>query len=192
MYEFLLPVIKFSTDVTAEPHIYLCEDALDLWLAMLHSAPSITSDVLSLYQNVPSLLGKYYVCLRITELYSFTNYWFLMWHQDVSVFSILLHSVLLCAYILLLNFDVSVVFLFSVIWDTYCDTVYHWISLPLSLFILQPLPLFLSVSQAYPSLFQMYLMMIYFLPKTLRLNNDWDAVKAIEQNITTLLWPKFG
>ena len=58
MYNFLLPVIAMSTDATQEPHVYLGEDGLELWLSTLQSAPNITPELLQLYTNMPRLLGK--------------------------------------------------------------------------------------------------------------------------------------
>ncbi|XP_070542667.1 importin-11-like [Ptychodera flava] len=56
LYSFLLPVIKFSTDVTQPPHVYLLEDGIDLWLETLHHAPAITSELLQVFANMPALL----------------------------------------------------------------------------------------------------------------------------------------
>ena len=58
MYDFLLPVIQLSTDTTKEPYVYMGEDGLELWQATLHSAPTMTSGLLDLYNNMPQLLGK--------------------------------------------------------------------------------------------------------------------------------------
>ena len=61
MYDILLPVIKFSTDVSQAPHVYLMEDGLDLWHATLHCSPTITPDLLDLFINMPDLYGKWRV-----------------------------------------------------------------------------------------------------------------------------------
>ena len=58
MYEFLLPVIQLSTDLTQPAHVYLLEDALELWEMTLHCAPTATPDLLALFNNMPSLLGE--------------------------------------------------------------------------------------------------------------------------------------
>ena len=58
MYDFLLPVIQSSTDVTQPQHVYLVEDGLELWQVTLLNAPSITPGLLDLYKNMPELLGK--------------------------------------------------------------------------------------------------------------------------------------
>ena len=57
MYTFLLPVIQLSTDVTQEAHIYLYEDALDLWQMTLQNAVRATPEMVQLFVNMPALLG---------------------------------------------------------------------------------------------------------------------------------------
>jgi len=57
MHELVLPIIQYSTDVQKTAHVYLCEDALDLWLATLHSSPSITPALLDIYSNMPAVFG---------------------------------------------------------------------------------------------------------------------------------------
>ncbi|CAH1796232.1 unnamed protein product [Owenia fusiformis] len=73
MYNFLLPVIRLSTDVHAPPHVYLLEDGLLLWLATLHTCPTITMELLQLYTNMPELLelgsDTLRVCLKVIEAY---------------------------------------------------------------------------------------------------------------------------
>ena len=63
MYGFLMPVLQLSTDVTQEPHVYLYEDGLDLWLMTLQNAPAMHTDLLQLYSNMPALLGE--VCRQV-------------------------------------------------------------------------------------------------------------------------------
>lgn len=58
MYEFLLPIIQMSTDVSQDQHVYLMEDGLELWQVTLHNSPVITDKLLELYKNMPGLLGK--------------------------------------------------------------------------------------------------------------------------------------
>lgn len=57
MYDFLIPMIQMSTDVSQDLHVYLCEDALDLWHTTLQQCPRITPGLLDLYANVQPLLG---------------------------------------------------------------------------------------------------------------------------------------
>lgn len=58
LYPFLVPVIKFSTDVTQEPHIYLLEDGLELWNVTLENSSVLTQDMFYLFSNLMPLLGK--------------------------------------------------------------------------------------------------------------------------------------
>ena len=57
-YDFLVPVIDLSTDVTQDPHVYLMEDGLDLWLITLHHSSAVTENLLKLFKNIPLVLGK--------------------------------------------------------------------------------------------------------------------------------------
>ena len=56
MYDFVLPVIALSVDVDQEPHVYLGEDGLELWLSTLHASPAITPQLLQLYAHMAKLL----------------------------------------------------------------------------------------------------------------------------------------
>ena len=58
MYDFLLPVIQSSTDVTQPQHVYLVEDGLELWHVTLLNSPAITTGLLDLYKNMAELLGR--------------------------------------------------------------------------------------------------------------------------------------
>nr|XP_022334186.1 importin-11-like [Crassostrea virginica] len=73
MYEFLLPVIQMSTDVTQDQHVYLAEDGLELWLETLRNSPGPNDHLLQLYRNMPGLLEtgteNLRVCLKIIEAY---------------------------------------------------------------------------------------------------------------------------
>ncbi|EDV27067.1 uncharacterized protein TRIADDRAFT_22262 [Trichoplax adhaerens] len=57
LYPFLLPVIQFSTDVEKPPHIYLIDDGMELWKMTLCHAPTLTNELLHLFQNMQQLLG---------------------------------------------------------------------------------------------------------------------------------------
>lgn len=67
MYNFLLPVIQLSTDMSQEPHVYLLEDGLELWLCTLHNSPAITPELLHLFCNMSQLLGELY-CVDTSEI----------------------------------------------------------------------------------------------------------------------------
>lgn len=38
--------------------VYLSEDTLDLWLAVLEYSPAMTNELMQLFNNMPSLLGN--------------------------------------------------------------------------------------------------------------------------------------
>lgn len=56
LYPFLLPVIQLGTDVNQEPIVYLLEDCLELWLAVLENSTSMTDELMQLFNNMPALL----------------------------------------------------------------------------------------------------------------------------------------
>lgn len=37
--EFVFPIIRIATDLNTPEHVYLLEDGLDLWLALMEYAP---------------------------------------------------------------------------------------------------------------------------------------------------------
>ncbi|XP_060524948.1 importin-11 [Cylas formicarius] len=53
---FLLPIIRLGTDTNQGAIVYLLEDSLDLWLAVLEYSPSMTNDFMQLFNNMPTLL----------------------------------------------------------------------------------------------------------------------------------------
>lgn len=55
----LLPVVAYSTDSEQPAHVYLLEDALALWQAMIESLSQANPQVLQLLNNMPQLLGTY-------------------------------------------------------------------------------------------------------------------------------------
>ncbi|XP_068105780.1 importin-11 isoform X2 [Hyperolius riggenbachi] len=75
IYPFLLPVIQLSTDVSQPPHIYLLEDGLELWLVTLENCPSLTPELLRLFQNMSALLElsseNLRICFKIINAYIF-------------------------------------------------------------------------------------------------------------------------
>ena len=54
----LLPVVAYSTNTEQPAHVYLLEDALALWQAMIESLSHANPQVLQLLDNMPQLLGK--------------------------------------------------------------------------------------------------------------------------------------
>ncbi|XP_078405147.1 importin-11 isoform X1 [Cetorhinus maximus] len=75
LYPFLLPVIQLSTDVSQPPHVYLLEDGLELWLVTLENSPSITPELLGIFQNMSALLElgseNIRTCFQIINAYIF-------------------------------------------------------------------------------------------------------------------------
>lgn len=59
---FLLPIIQMSTDVHMQLHVYLLEDGLELWLAVLENTASMSHNLLHLFRNMPPLLGRLLHC----------------------------------------------------------------------------------------------------------------------------------
>lgn len=51
-------VVALSCDINQEGHVYLLEDGLELWLALLENAPAPTPGILGLFRNMPALLGQ--------------------------------------------------------------------------------------------------------------------------------------
>lgn len=50
-------VVALSCDVNQEGHVYLVEEGLELWLALLENAPAPTPAIMDLFRNMPALLG---------------------------------------------------------------------------------------------------------------------------------------
>ncbi|MBN3312396.1 IPO11 protein, partial [Atractosteus spatula] len=77
LYPFLLPVIQLSTDVSQPPHVYLLEDGLELWLVTLENSPSITPELLRIFQNMSALLElsseNLRTCFQIINAYVYLS-----------------------------------------------------------------------------------------------------------------------
>ncbi|CAH2296266.1 importin-11 isoform X1 [Pelobates cultripes] len=75
LYPFLLPIIQLSTDVLQPPHVYLLEDGLELWLVTLENCPTITFELLRIFQNMSPLLElgteNLRICFKIINAYIF-------------------------------------------------------------------------------------------------------------------------
>ncbi|KAL3218939.1 hypothetical protein MRX96_031250 [Rhipicephalus microplus] len=50
LHPFLVPVVAFGVDVHQSPHVYLLEDCLDLWWALLANTRSTSIELLQLAQ----------------------------------------------------------------------------------------------------------------------------------------------
>ncbi|KAF7386417.1 importin-11 isoform X1 [Vespula maculifrons] len=66
-------VVDLSCDVTQEGHVYLLEDGLELWLALLENASEPTPEIMDLFRNMPPLLesstDNLRLCLYILQAY---------------------------------------------------------------------------------------------------------------------------
>ncbi|XP_029165906.1 importin-11 [Nylanderia fulva] len=73
----VVAVVALSCDVTQEGHVYLLEDGLELWLALLENAPAPTPAIMDLFANMPALLDKstenLRLCLYIIQAYVLLN-----------------------------------------------------------------------------------------------------------------------
>lgn len=58
IYPFLLPVIQMGTDTSTDAVVYLLEDTLELWLAVLENSRTMTTEYMQLFSNMPALLGN--------------------------------------------------------------------------------------------------------------------------------------
>lgn len=54
----MYPVISISTNINEPSHVYLMEEALDLWLAVLENSSSITPELLILCDNILPIIGR--------------------------------------------------------------------------------------------------------------------------------------
>lgn len=73
LQSFLLPVISLSTDVSQPCHVYLLEDGLDLWWALLQNTAAFTPELLTLSKNLLPLLElgteNLRTCMQIIQAY---------------------------------------------------------------------------------------------------------------------------
>nr|CAG4710470.1 unnamed protein product [Naegleria fowleri] len=73
LYDFLLPLIQYSTDIDQDEHLYFIEEGLDLWHITMQYAPEPTQGLLSLFPNIVKIFDHTveYVMpnLRLIESY---------------------------------------------------------------------------------------------------------------------------
>nr|XP_012153826.1 PREDICTED: importin-11 isoform X2 [Megachile rotundata] len=69
----VVDVVALSCDVTQESHVYLLEDGLRLWLALLENTPVSTPAIMDLSKNLPALLEQSFenfdLCSHIVQAY---------------------------------------------------------------------------------------------------------------------------
>eukprot|EP00127_Corallochytrium_limacisporum_P007488 Clim_evm10s253 gene=Clim_evmTU10s253 len=73
LHQFLLPIINYALDVNEEAHIYLAEDALELWLDVLKTTDEPTEDLLNMFPRLPPYMLQasegLKTCIKILESY---------------------------------------------------------------------------------------------------------------------------
>ncbi|XP_043263596.1 importin-11 isoform X1 [Colletes gigas] len=73
----IVGVVAFSCDVNQDDHVYLLEDGLWLWLALLQNAPVATPAIMDLARNMPALLEQstehLTLCLYVVQAYIILN-----------------------------------------------------------------------------------------------------------------------
>ncbi|XP_014244545.1 importin-11 [Cimex lectularius] len=73
VYNFILSIISLSTDVNEKCNVYLLEDGLELWQAVIENIPGPSNAILQLYKNMPALLENssdtLRICISITSAY---------------------------------------------------------------------------------------------------------------------------
>lgn len=72
-FTLLLPVIHYSSSINTSEEVYLLEDGLLLWHAVLTEATQMTPELLMLYPNVTTIMNRnnYHLkhCMKILEAY---------------------------------------------------------------------------------------------------------------------------
>ncbi|KAJ1942843.1 hypothetical protein GGF37_002927 [Kickxella alabastrina] len=56
LQQFIAPLVQHSIDLNDPAHVYLIEDGLELWLALVRNASALDPSIMALLQNIPSLL----------------------------------------------------------------------------------------------------------------------------------------
>lgn len=53
----IVSMVNLSCDLNQDAHVYLMEDGLELWLALVENATAPTPGMMDLLRHMPSLLG---------------------------------------------------------------------------------------------------------------------------------------
>ncbi|XP_065059985.1 importin-11-like [Rhopilema esculentum] len=73
LHPLLLSVIHLSTDHTQPSHVYLIDDGLELWFAVMQNSPVMTEDFLAAFAVLPAILEQtsenFKTCVSIIESY---------------------------------------------------------------------------------------------------------------------------
>ncbi|XP_045467255.1 importin-11 isoform X2 [Harmonia axyridis] len=71
---FLIPIIMLGTDPKQSAIVYLLEDSLELWLTVLENSSGMTSELIQLFNNIPSLLDysteAFGLCMGICSVHT--------------------------------------------------------------------------------------------------------------------------
>uniref|UniRef100_A0A2M4BC08 Putative nuclear transport receptor kap120 importin beta superfamily n=1 Tax=Anopheles marajoara TaxID=58244 RepID=A0A2M4BC08_9DIPT len=74
---FIYQIIEMSTNVNEPSHVYLQEEGLELWVAVVHYSQTMTPELLSLCENLIPLIqqssSNMHMCLAIVQAYVFLN-----------------------------------------------------------------------------------------------------------------------
>ncbi|XP_031781070.1 uncharacterized protein LOC100116824 isoform X2 [Nasonia vitripennis] len=73
----VINVVELSCDMSQAGYVYLLEDGLELWLAVLENSPSSTPEIMNLFKNMPLILESssenLRLCLYILHAYVLLN-----------------------------------------------------------------------------------------------------------------------
>jgi len=74
LYDFLIPLIQFSTDVDQPEHLYFIEEGLELWHITMQYAPEHNQKLMDLFPNLVKMLDlsleNVMAAIRLIESYS--------------------------------------------------------------------------------------------------------------------------
>lgn len=65
---FLYPVIGLSTNINEPSHVYLLEDGLDLWLAVVENSPAMAPELLMLCENILPIIGEEKIFVVLSKI----------------------------------------------------------------------------------------------------------------------------
>jgi hypothetical protein len=74
IHHFVVPLIRYSTDIDCPDQLYLFEEGLELWQNTLHNATKMTPELMVLFTNIVKIIEaedfeNITVVLRITDSY---------------------------------------------------------------------------------------------------------------------------
>jgi hypothetical protein len=74
IHHFIVPLIRYSTDIASPDQLYFFEEGLELWQNTLHNATKMTTEVMSLFENIVKIIEaedfeNIALVLKITDSY---------------------------------------------------------------------------------------------------------------------------